>query len=204
MTTTLYLMRHGQVHNPDDVLYGRMPGYYLSDEGVAQVQAAGEWLAEKEIEAIYCSPMERARQSADIVAARLGGIEPTVDKRIIEVYTPYEGQKTARLAAKGWDLYTGNAPPYELPAGVLERVLDFFDAMLARHPYEAILAVAHGDILVFPWLHAQGESPEALMKDHLMDYALPVAYPATASIMTFDMGTSPRVALPKVRYDCPY
>ncbi len=204
MTTSVYMMRHGQAHNPDEILYGRMPGYYLSAEGIAQVEAAGEWLADKRIADIYCSPMERARQSADIVAARLGKLKPIIDKRIIEVYTPYEGQKTAKLAAKGWDLYTGNQAPYELPADVLERVLDFFDAILARHPGEAVLAVAHGDILVFPWLHSQGAVPEALMKDRLLDYALPVAYPATASIMTFEMESSPRESLPKVRYDCPY
>ena len=204
MTTRLYMMRHGEVHNPDAILYGRMPGYFLSERGIAQVEAAGEWLADKGIAAIYCSPMERARQSAEIVAARLDGPGPKVDQRLIEVYTPYEGQKTAKLAAKGWDLYTGNLPPYELPTGVLERVLDFFDDMLSRHAGEAALAVAHGDILVFPWLHAQGAVPDALMKDHLPDYGLPVDYPATASIISFEMEISPRLAAPRVRYDCPY
>lgn len=202
--TTLYLMRHGQVHNPDDILYGRLPGYYLSDEGKAQARAAGAWLADKNIAAIYCSPMERAEQTAGIVSEYVGGIKPVKDERIIEVRTPYEGEPTAKLAAKGWDLYTGNEPPYELPATVLDRVLNFFDALIEKHHGESALAVAHGDILVFPWLQAQGETPEALMKDRLLDYALPVAYPATASIMIFELADSPRRARPRVSYHRPY
>lgn len=204
MATRIYLMRHGQVHNPDDILYGRLAGYYLSEEGIAQVKAAGEWLADKNIAAIYCSPMERAMQTASIVTEVLGSLSPKVDERINEVSTPYEGEKIAKLAARGWDLYTGSEPPYEVPSSVLERVLVFFDYALQEHVGESILAVAHGDILVFPWLHAQGELPEALMKDRLLDYALPVEYPATASIMTFELDDSPREALPKVRYHCPY
>ena len=203
-TTTLYLMRHGHVHNPQAILYGRMPGFFLSDEGIIQARAAGAWLADKHIAAIYCSPMERAQQTAGIVSEAIGGLPVQIDERLIEVSTPYEGQPTADLAAMGWDLYSGNQAPYEVPSTVLERVLDFFDAALARHPNQAILAVGHGDILVFPWLHAQGYQPEALMKDHLMDYGLPVEYPATASIMTFELSSSPRESPPEVCYICPY
>ena len=204
MTTTVHLMRHGQVHNPENILYGRMPGYYLSKTGIEQARAAGAWLADKPIKAIYCSPMERARQTASIVAEHLGDLSPVVEQRIIEVSTPYEGEPTADLAAKGWDLYTGNQPPHELPGTVLERVLSFFDDAIDWHHGESALAIAHGDILVFPWLHAHGVMPEALMKDRLLDYALPVEYPATASIMTFQLTDSPRNALPKVSYHCPY
>ena len=204
MTTTLYLMRHGEVHNPAGILYGRMPGYYLSEVGKQQAQAAGRWLADEPLTAIYSSPMERAQQTAGIVAGYRPELSPATDKRIIEVSTPYEGQPTANLAAMGWDLYTGNQPPHEVPGTVLERVLDFFDFVVERHSGESLAAVAHGDILVFAWLHAQGVEPEALMKDRLMDYALPVEYPATASIMTFQLQASPRQALPKVSYHRPY
>ena len=204
LATTLYLMRHGQVHNPAEILYGRMPGYSLSDLGIEQAHAAGKWLEDKSISAIYCSPMERARQTASIVAGYQTSLAPTSDERIIEVSTPYEGEPTADLAAMGWDLYSGNEPPHEIPQTVLERVLDFFQHVVDRHSGESVVAVAHGDILVFPWLHAQGVLPDALMKDRLLDYALPVEYPATASIMTFELIGSPRETLPSVRYDCPY
>ena len=204
MVTTLYLMRHGHVHNPTNILYGRLPGFSLSDLGVQQAEAAAEWLAGKPIKAIYSSPMERAQQTAAIVAERHVALSPRIDERILEVFTPYEGRPTEELAATGWDLYTGNEPPYESPAMVLERVLDFFEHVVAEHPGDSVVAVAHGDILVFPWLHAQGAEPEALMKDKLVEYSLPVDYPATASIMTFELEGSPRHPLPRVTYTCPY
>lgn len=204
LTTTLYLMRHGEVRNPNGILYGRMPGFYLSDAGIEQARAAGRWLADKPIQAIYSSPMERARQTASIVAAHHEGISPRLDERILEVSTPYEGRPTAELAAIGWDLYTGNEPPYETPRMVLDRVLDFLEQIFAAHAEESAVAVAHGDILVFPWLHAQGVEPDALMKDRLVEYALPVDYPATASIMTFELDGPPREARPRVSYVCPY
>ena len=204
LTTTLYLMRHGHVHNPTNILYGRLPGFRLSDLGVKQAQAAAEWLANKPVTAIYSSPMERANQTASIVAERHVGLAPIVDERILEVLTPYQGRPIAELAATGWDLYTGNEPPYESPAMVLERVLNFFEHIACEHWGESVVAVAHGDILVFPWLFAQGVEPEALMKDKLVQYALPVDYPATASIMSFELTGSPRDTLPSVRYDSPY
>ena len=204
MTTTLYLMRHGEVHNPAHILYGRMPGFFLSEAGQSQAHAAGAWLADKALTAIYASPMERARQTADIVASYLPELSPTTDERIIEVSTPYEGQPIADLAAMGWDLYTGNQPPHEVPGTVLTRVLDFFDFIVERRHGQSVAAVAHGDILVFAWLHAQGVEPDALMKDRLQVYALPVDYPATASIMTFELQDSPRQTLPRVNYHCPY
>lgn len=204
MTTTLYLMRHGHVRNPANILYGRLPGFHLSDLGAQQAEAAAEWLADKPIMAIYSSPMERAQQTAAIVAQRHDTLAPRADERIIEVFTPYEGRPMEELAAMGWDLYTGNEPPYESPAMVLERVLGFFEHVALEHRGDTIVAVAHGDILVFPWLHAQGVEPEALMKDRLVEYALPVDYPATASIMTFELDGSPRETLPRVTYTCPY
>ena len=204
MATRLYLMRHGHVHNPTNILYGRLPGFRLSELGIQQAQAAGEWLADKPIKAIYSSPMERARQTASIVAQRQDALSPQTDERILEVLTPYEGRPIAKLAAAGWDLYSGNEPPYESPEMVLERVLDFMGHIAAAHNNESVIAVAHGDILVFPWLYAQGVEPDALMKDRLIEYALPVDYPATASIMTFELDGPPREALPQVRYDCPY
>ena len=202
--TTLYLMRHGEVHNPKHILYGRMPNYFLSKTGEQQAHSAGKWLANKNISAIYCSPMERTQQTADIVAEYQDKLTPRVDERIIEVHTPHDGRPTVELEAIGWDLYTGNEPPYEVPITILERVHDFFDYVIQAHKGESVVAVAHGDILVFPWLHAQGVVPETQMKDSLLAYNLPVEYPATASVMTFTFTDLPRKVKPKVTYTRPY
>ncbi|MDE2857287.1 MAG: histidine phosphatase family protein [Chloroflexota bacterium] len=204
METTIYLMRHGQVHNPTNVLYGRRPGFALSEAGIQQAHAAGKCLADHTVSAIYSSPMERARQTAEIVASYHSAVDPRVDRRLIEVATPYEGRPIAELAAMGWDLYTGNQPPHEIPQMVLDRVLDFFDYARKAHRGKSIIAVGHGDVLVFPWLHAHGFAPEALMKDNLMNHMLPVDYPATASIMTFIFDESPGGAALRATYVCPY
>ena len=206
LTTTLHLMRHGEVHNPAHILYGRMPGFFLSETGKQQAHAAGSWLADKPLTAIYASPMERAQQTAGIVAAYLPGLSPVTDERIIEVSTPYEGQPIDDLAAMGWDLYTGNQPPHELPglrcsSACWTFLITWSRATAASQSPRSRTAT----FLVFAWLHAQGVEPDALMKDRLQDYALPVEYPATASIMTFELETSPREnAAVAVRYDCPY
>ena len=204
METTLYLMRHGHVHNPAQILYGRLPGYHLSELGRQQAHAAGRWLQDKPLAAIYSSPMERAQETAAIVARYHKNLKPVLDKRIIEVLTPYEGRPTAELEAANWDLYSGNQPPYERPLTVLNRVHDFFEFALARHGGESTVAVGHGDILVFPWLHAQGCAADADLKDKLIQYKLPEEYPATASIMIFALSGSPREVAPKVSYLRPY
>lgn len=204
METTLYLMRHGEVHNPEKILYGRMPNFFLSETGKQQAHAAGKWLQDKAITTIYASPMERAQQTAGIVAEYQSGLTPQTDERLIEVHTPYDGRPTLELEAMGWDLYTGNESPYEVPLTIVERVHNFFEFVINQHQDESVVAVAHGDILVFPWLHAQGAVPEAHMKDSLLDYNLPEAYPATASIMTFKFTDSPRKVKPSVSYVRPY
>lgn len=204
MKTTLYLMRHGEVHNPEQILYGQLPNYYLSETGKQQADAAGQWLRDKDISQIYCSPMERAQQTAGIVAEYQNGLTPQLDQRLIEVHTPYDGKPIKELEAMGWDLYSGNESPYEIPTIILDRVHDFFESIIEQHQGQSVVAVAHGDILVFPWLDAQGVIPEAQMKDSLLTYNLPEAYPATASIMTFTLIDSPRKVKPTVAYTRPY
>lgn len=204
MAVTLYLMRHGEVHNPTKVLYGRLPDFHLSETGKQQAHSAGKWLQDKPISAIYCSPMERAQETAGIVASYHPELQLKIEERITEVHTPHDGKAISDLEAMGWDLYTGNEPPYEVPTSILERVHDFFEYLLDKHNNEQVIAVGHGDILVFPWLHAQGHIPAVHMKETLMDYNLPEAYPATASIMQYTYSDSPRTMKPTVAYIRPY
>lgn len=204
MKTTLYLMRHGLVHNPTQVLYGRLPDFHLSEEGRKQADAAGKWLSDKALSAIYCSPMERAQETAGFVAKYHKGIEPQIDERIIEVHTPYDGRLISEMEAIKWDIYSNVEPPYEVPTVILERVHDFFEFIVKKHSGEQVVAVSHGDVLVFSWLHAQGVQPDAEMKNTLVDYKLPETYPATASIMQFTLTDSPRLVLPQVTYIRPY
>lgn len=90
--TTVHLLRHGEVFNPDKVLYGRLPGFRLSDAGLAMAAAAANALADTDVAAVVSSPLERARQTAAPVAAR-HGVEVTVDERLIESDSVFEGQR---------------------------------------------------------------------------------------------------------------
>ncbi|MDT7631452.1 MAG: hypothetical protein QOI50_3382, partial [Pseudonocardiales bacterium] len=66
--TTVHLLRHGEVHNPEGVLYGRLPGYRLSVRGEQQAQLVADALAEEDITVLLASPMERAQQTAAPIA----------------------------------------------------------------------------------------------------------------------------------------
>ena len=88
--TTVHLLRHGEVHNPAKILYGRLPGYRLSDEGVAMAKRAADWFADKDVVHLVASPLERTQQTARPLA-EAKGLEISVDERIIEAGNAFEG-----------------------------------------------------------------------------------------------------------------
>ncbi|HEY8300879.1 MAG TPA: histidine phosphatase family protein [Jatrophihabitans sp.] len=94
MTTAVHLLRHGEVFNPDRVLYGRLPGYHLSELGIAQAEVAAQWLAQRPIAHLVSSPLERAQQTAAPLAA-LVGLPVATDERLIEAENKLEGRPVA-------------------------------------------------------------------------------------------------------------
>lgn len=97
--TVVHLLRHGEVHNPTGVLYGRLPGYYLSANGRQMAAAAADFFAERPVAALFASPLDRAQETARPVAERLG-LETVTDDRLIESVNVLEGKSVtlARLA----------------------------------------------------------------------------------------------------------
>ena len=63
-TTCIHLIRHGEVHNPEQILYGRLPRFRLSARGRAQARSAGDHLREHDLRAVFSSPLLRTRQTA--------------------------------------------------------------------------------------------------------------------------------------------
>ncbi len=86
------LVRHGEVHNPDGILYGRIPGYHLSDLGHAMAEAAAASLAGHPIAALYASPLQRAQESAAPWAEQFG-LPISTEERLIEPHNWFEGRK---------------------------------------------------------------------------------------------------------------
>ena len=68
--TTIWLARHGEVHNPGGLLYGRLPRMRLSPLGQRQAEALADFLAPRPLQAIYSSPMLRARKTAAVILTR--------------------------------------------------------------------------------------------------------------------------------------
>ena len=91
---TVHLVRHGQVHNPDKVLYGRLPQFRLSEAGEQMARAVADYLvAEKvPVKRVIASPLERAQQTA-LPIAEAFGLPVDTEPRIIEAGNMYEGEK---------------------------------------------------------------------------------------------------------------
>lgn len=91
---TVHLLRHGEVYNPDRVLYGRLPGFRLSERGHEQAEQAAAFLAERDIGHVVASPLERARETAQPLADRLG-LAVAIDERLIEAENHLQGKQVA-------------------------------------------------------------------------------------------------------------
>ncbi|MFC5721963.1 histidine phosphatase family protein [Streptomyces gamaensis] len=89
--TVVHLMRHGEVHNPEGVLYGRRPGYHLSELGRAMADRVAEHLAGRDITHVVASPLERAQETAAPIAKVLG-LDIATDERLIEAGNVFEGK----------------------------------------------------------------------------------------------------------------
>jgi broad specificity phosphatase PhoE len=92
--TVVHLLRHGEVHNPDGILYGRLPGFRLTDVGLRQAELIATHLADHDVVHVVASPLLRAQQTAAPIAAR-HGVEVTTDEDLIEGSNAFEGRGVA-------------------------------------------------------------------------------------------------------------
>jgi broad specificity phosphatase PhoE len=89
--TIVHLMRHGEVHNPEGVLYGRLPEFVLSELGHQMAKRAAEFLSKNEIVHMVASPLERAQQTAEPLS-KLLEVPVVTDDRVIEADNLFEGK----------------------------------------------------------------------------------------------------------------
>ena len=92
--TVVHLLRHGEVHNPEGVLYGRRDGYHLSELGRRMAERVAEAMADRDITHVRSSPLERAQETAAPIAAARG-LEIVTDERVIESTNVFEGKRFA-------------------------------------------------------------------------------------------------------------
>jgi broad specificity phosphatase PhoE len=92
--TIVHLLRHGEVHNPDGVLYGRRDGFHLSDLGRRMAEKVADSIKERDITHLRVSPLERAQETAQPLAT-VRGLEMVTDDRVIESTNVFEGHRFA-------------------------------------------------------------------------------------------------------------
>lgn len=151
-TTTVYFTRHGEVHNPRKVLYGRLPRFPLSENGRKEAQNTALELKDKGISVIYCSPMLRARQTAGIIGKVLG-LKPKIIKHLTELRLLFQGMSSMDYKAKIQPFLFEAKYVRKGQEGIPEvykRMEKAVSKILKKHPCEKILIVSHGDpILIY-------------------------------------------------------
>ncbi|WP_375425903.1 histidine phosphatase family protein [uncultured Friedmanniella sp.] len=146
--TTVHLVRHGEVHNPAGLLYGRLPDYHLSDLGREMAVLVADDMAGRDIVNLVCSPLERAQETMAPLAGRLG-LPVAIDERVIEAGNQLEGRKvTAGVILRTpriWWLFRNAATPSwgEPYREIVARMrLALRDAAAAAAGHEAVV-VSH-------------------------------------------------------------
>lgn len=201
--TVIHLIRHGDVHNPDEIYYGRIPNFRLSEKGRGQAKSAGQFIKSKPVTALFASPQQRTQETAKIIAEQIGEIDIITDERLNEVYTPHDGMTMEALIARNFDLYTGNQPPYELAQDIQNRAVDFLNDIREKYPKQHVIGISHGDILTFSLMYAKQVGIDMEAKGNLEALGITDEYPATASILSFSFEDDNQT-IPTVTYTRPY
>lgn len=140
--TTVHVMRHGEVHNPEGVLYGRLPDYHLSERGLAQADRVAQVMADRDIVAVIASPLERAQETAAPLAARHNLVIGT-NSDLLESTNVFEGKRVspgdgALRDPRNWKYLINPirpswGEPYKDVAIRMRRALDAARAAAAGH-----------------------------------------------------------------------
>lgn len=189
LKTVVLVTRHAEVHNPKDIVYGRLPRFRLSERGKVQAEETARFLSVRPVAAIYSSPLLRARQTAEILARYHPAIRLSVARALVEVGSGYEGRPNSIYRQKDFSFYEPLAQEGdETLAMVCERMLGFLQLIARRHAGETVVTVSHAD-------------PITIMRMGLLKVPLTVrnlhsaVYPARSSVTTVLLnGDQPELA----------
>ena len=168
-STRVQLIRHCDVRNPRGVLYGHLPDFPLSEKGVRQAHALGRHLATSGARHIYTSPLERALQTAEIIAGHIAGSTVTTTDDLIEArFGRYlQGVRPAHVPWRRplWMIHMvwpGLLPNDETVDEMADRVERPIRHILATTPDEGGICVSHGDPIQAFWVRSEGRPAWAL------------------------------------------
>jgi broad specificity phosphatase PhoE len=157
-----HLLRHGEHGLPGRVLAGRMPGVGMTERGRAEIASQAERLAGEKIAAIYASPLQRTRESAEIVAARLGLPIEFRDDLLELDFGEWTGATFDSIRADPrWQAWSTQRSLAVIPGGesmraVQQRVVAALLELNDRHLHESVVLVSHGDVIRAVLLFALG------------------------------------------------
>jgi broad specificity phosphatase PhoE len=161
-TTVVHLLRHGEVFNPQGVLYGRLPGFRLSAAGEGMAEKAARWFLDKDVRHVISSPLERAQQTAAPIERELG-LPLEIDDRLIEAGNAFEGMRVAGAMsvfarpASWWKLRNPVRPSWGEPyVEIAARMLAAVEAARDAARGHAAVCVSHQLPIWTVRLHLEG------------------------------------------------
>lgn len=147
--TRIHLVRHGEVYNPDGVLYGRLPGFSLSDKGKRQAQAVADALALSDVVAVIASPLQRAQETAAPIAGH-HDVPVETDRDLIESENFFEGRRVSpgdgawRDPRVWWQLRNPFTPSWGEPyVQIAARMATVIDRARVRATGREAVCVSH-------------------------------------------------------------
>ena len=162
-STTILLVRHGQTPTTGKLLPGRAPGLHLAENGQAQAQAAADRIAVlKKVDAVYASPLERARETAAPIGMVLGQ-RVLIDKGLLECdFGDWTGAELKNLMKlPEWTTVQRSPSTFRFPNGesfteMQSRIVTALDRIRIAHPGGTVVCVSHADPIKAAVAHAMG------------------------------------------------
>jgi len=162
--TLVHVMRHGEVFNPEKVLYGRLPGYKLSALGLEMAERAAQYFKNNDLSLVVSSPLERAQQTA-APTANLHNLKPQLEELIIEAENVFEGKRISvgdgalRNPRNWWHLRNPIKPSWGEPyKKVAQRMRSAIFAAKDLAKGQEALLVSHQLPIWIARLSAEGKS----------------------------------------------
>jgi probable phosphoglycerate mutase len=181
--TRVVLVRHGVTAQTGPLLSGRKPGIPLSDEGIAQAEAAATRLSKLAIAAVYASPIERTTQTAQHIATVLDLAVVPLEGALEADYGDWTGAKIVDLAKTDeWKVVQVAPSRARFPGGesireMQARIVSAIDALVAQHSHETVVVVSHADPIKSAIAHYTGM--------HLDMFQRVFVSPASVSVLEF-------------------
>lgn len=173
MAALVHLVRHGEVSNPDQLVYGTLPDFGLSTLGIEQARKIGRYLGPRAVVAIWSSPLERSLRTAEEIAAR-SGVPVRVDPDLTEWETinQWRGHPWGEIPSKfpgELEAYLEHPHTLGFATETLEDLADRMATVARRldreHPHGDVVIVSHQDPIQAARLRLLGSPLDQLHDD---------------------------------------